>query len=102
MPAHQRLIDSDWRSDSLGFVLENCQGGGHWRNLDLDFKGGGGGGGDMVVKDVTKFHKHYLGGWGIFVCICVCRISYRILSFGKGGTPKVVLRWRGYIAKMDC
>ena len=22
------------------------------------------------------------------VCVCVCRVSYRILSFGKGATPK--------------
>ena len=26
----------------------------------------------MMVKDVTKFHKHHLGVWGLFECVCVC------------------------------
>ena len=43
----------------------------------------------MVVKDVTKFHKCHLGGQGMFECMCVFRVSYRILSFGKGGNSKV-------------
>ena len=31
-----------------------------------------------MIKDMTKFHKRHLGG-------CVCRVSYRILSFWRGG-----------------
>ena len=38
-----------------------------------------------MVKDVTKFHKCHLGSWGMLECVCVCRVSYRILSFGMGG-----------------
>ena len=26
----------------------------------------------MMVKDVTKFHKRHLGGWGMIECVCVC------------------------------
>ena len=47
--------------------------------------------GGMMVKDLTKFHKCHLGGGGRgileCVCVCLCRVSYRILSFGRGGTP---------------
>ena len=42
----------------------------------------------MMVRDVTKFHKHHLG---VRVClnVCVCRVSYRLLNFvGGGETPK--------------
>ena len=44
----------------------------------------------MIVTDVTKFHKRHLGSRGVLecVCVCVCRVSYRILSLGRGGTPK--------------
>ena len=70
-----------------GFHLENCPrwgGGGNWRNLD--FKEG------MMVKDVTKFCKCHLGGRGmldyVYVCVCLCWVSYRILSLG-GGKSKV-------------
>ena len=68
-----------------GFYLENCPrggggGGGNWRNLD--FKGGG-----MMFKDVIKFHKRHLGGRGMLVC--VCRVSYMILSFRRRGNSKV-------------
>ena len=31
--------------------------------------------------------KRHLGGRGVLEC--VCRVSYRILSYGKGGTPKL-------------
>ena len=37
-----------------------------------------------MVKDVTKFHKRHPGGWGMLECVCVCRVSYRISSFGWG------------------
>ena len=40
-----------------------------------------------MVKDVTKFHKRHLGGRDILECVCV-QGSHRILSFGRGGTPK--------------
>ena len=48
----------------------------------------GGGGWSMMVKGVAKFHTRHLG---ITVClnVCVCWVSYRILSFGTGETPKV-------------
>ena len=55
----------------------------------------------MMVKDVTKFHKHI---WGVgvclnvCVCVCVCKVSYMNLSFGRGRTPKFGLTWRGCIA----
>ena len=26
----------------------------------------------MMVKYVTKFHKHHLGGRGMLKCVCVC------------------------------
>ena len=58
---------------------------------------------DMIVNDVTQFHKYHLGVGGmlecvcmcvcVFVhacvracmlCVCVCRVSYRMF----GGTPK--------------
>ena len=43
----------------------------------------------MMVKVVTKFHKRHLGCQGIHECVCVCKVSYRSLTFGKGvGTPK--------------
>ena len=25
-----------------------------------------------MVKDVTMFHKHHLGGGGMLECVCVC------------------------------
>ena len=31
----------------------------------------------MMAKDVTKFHKHHLGGRGMLECVCV-----------GGGAPK--------------
>ena len=37
-------------------------------------------------KDVTKFHKYHLGA-GVCLNVCVCSVSYRILSFGRWGTP---------------
>ena len=39
-----------------------------------------------MVKVVTMFHKHI---WGVGVClnVCVCRVSYRILSL------RLVLTW---------
>ena len=40
----------------------------------------------MMVKDVTTFH---LGSQGMLECVCVCMVSYSILSFGwRGGNPK--------------
>ena len=69
-----------------GFHLENVQVGG----------GGGGGGatgriwilreGGMIVKNMTKFHKRHLAGRCMLKC--VCKGSYRVLSFEWGGTPK--------------
>ena len=41
-----------------------------------------------MVTDVTKFHKSHLGGRGMLECMCVCRVSYRILSIGRRGTLK--------------
>ena len=59
------------------------KGGGNWRNLDFNE------GGDMMVEDEQKFHKRHLGGKVcINACVCVCRVSYRILSLRKGETPK--------------
>ena len=47
----------------------------------------------MMVKDVTKFHICHLGSQGSrgileCVCVCTCKVSYRVLSLGGGGTPK--------------
>ena len=42
----------------------------------------------MMVKDVTKFHKCHLGDGGMLECACGYRVSNRILSLGRGGTPK--------------
>ena len=42
-----------------------------------------------MVKNVKRFHKHDLGVRNMLECVCVvCRVLYRILSFGRGGTPK--------------
>ena len=52
-----------------------------------------------MVKVVTKFHKHHLGGRGKLECVCM---QGRISSFGrKGGGGELqcsVLTWRGCIA----
>ena len=66
-----------------GFQLQYCPRGGNWRNLDFS----------VIVKDVSNFHKcHHGGGFRVSLNVCVYmsvyRISYRILSFGRGGTPK--------------
>ena len=55
-----------YRKWGSGFHLRNCSQGGNWRNLD--FMGGRG----MMVKDVTKFHKHHLRGMLECVCVCMC------------------------------
>ena len=55
----------------------------------------------MMIKDVTIFHKCYLGGWGMLECVCVCGVLFRILNFQRGGGEKVqssMLTWRGCIA----
>ena len=56
---------------------------------------GGGGGGGMMVRDVIRFHKSHLVGWSMLECVCVggcvCRVSYRILSFGRGRLQSSVL-----------
>ena len=74
---------TDFLIQVLGFLLENYPRGDNWKNLD--FKGGGGGG--MMVKDVTKFHKCHLGGWGMLECVCV-RGFIQDFGFWEGGTPK--------------
>ena len=61
----------------MGFHLENCPRGGCRRNLE-------GGGGGQMIKDVAEFHKCHLGGQGMLVC-CLCGVTYRIFSFGRGG-----------------
>ena len=61
--------------------IENFPGGDNQRNLD-SFDGG------LMVKGVTKFHICHLGVRGRLECVCVCRVSYRILSFRRGGTLK--------------
>ena len=43
----------------------------------------------MMVTDVTKFHKRHLGSRGMLECMCVCRISYRISSFGRRGQSTI-------------
>ena len=63
--------------------LRKLSKGGNWRNLDLR-KGVGG----IKVKDETKFHKHHLGGLAMCECVFACRVSYRILSFGRECSPK--------------
>ena len=57
----------------------------------------GGGGRGMMVKDMTNFLKCHQDGRGMLecVCVCVCRVSYRILSFGRGVTPKFGLDIEG-------
>ena len=50
-----------------------------------------------MVKDVTKFHKHHLGRRGMLECMCVCRVSCRILSFGRGELQSSVSTWMGCI-----
>ena len=64
----------------IGFHLENCQRGGKWSNLD--FKG------DMMVKDVTKFHKHHLGIWSILECVCM-QGFIQGFEFWEGRAPKL-------------
>ena len=32
----------------------------------------------MMVKDVTKFHKHHLVGWGMLECVCVCGTKFGV------------------------
>ena len=53
-----------------------------------------------MVKDVTKFPKHHLGDRGMLECVCICRVSYRILSFGRGRgeLQSSVLTWKKCIA----
>ena len=44
--------------------------------------------GSMMANVVTKFHNAILGlGVCLNVCWCV-KVTFRILSFGKGGIPK--------------
>ena len=38
-----------------------------------------------MVNDMTKFHKCHMG---VGVCLNMCVQGYRILSFGRGVTPK--------------
>ena len=57
-----------------------------------------------MVKDVTKFHKRHLGDWRVILeCVlyvCVCRVSYMISSFGRGGgTPKFGVDVEGVYSK---
>ena len=40
-----------------------------------------------MVKDVTMFHKCHLGGQS-YLNVCVYRVSYRILSFGREENSK--------------
>ena len=40
-----------------------------------------------MVKDVTKFHKHHLGDWGMLECVCA-GFHMGFLSFGRRETPK--------------
>ena len=42
----------------------------------------GGGGRDIMIKDVTKFHKRHLGGLGILECI---QGFIQDFEFGGGG-----------------
>ena len=51
-----------------------------------------------MVKDVTKFHKHHLRSQGMLECVCVCRVSYRVLSFGREEFQRLELTWKGCIA----
>ena len=41
----------------------------------------------MMVKGVTKFHKCYLGGWGMLKCVCVqgFMLDFEFLEGGGGG-----------------
>ena len=54
--------------------------------------------GDMIVKNVTVSQTPSGEGEGICLNMCVCRVSYRILSFGRGNSQISVLMWRGCIA----
>ena len=40
----------------------------------------------MMVKDVTKFHKHYLGGRHMLEYMCVFTQDF---EFGEGGNSEV-------------
>ena len=75
-----------------GFHLEYCLGGGGGGQLrNLNFKGGG-----MMVKDVTVSQMRY-GGSG-YASICVCRVSYTILSIWRRGITKFGVDVEGCIA----
>ena len=54
-----------------------------------------------MVKDVTKFHKHHLGGQGLLECVYMCLLGF-IQDFefsdGEGDVQSLVLTWMGYIA----
>ena len=63
-----------------GFYLENCPGesGGRRQLEESGFYGG------MMVKDVTKFHKHHLGGRGMLECVCAgIYTTFRVLERGE-------------------
>ena len=65
----------------------------HLENCPREGKGEG-----MIVKDVTVSQTPSGEGEGICLNMCVCRVSYRILSFGRGNSQISVLMWRGCIA----
>ena len=54
-------------------------------------KGGGATGGILILSGdlMAKVSQTPSGGSGVCLNMCVCRVSYRILSFVKGGTPKL-------------
>ena len=49
----------------------------------------------MMVKDGTKFTNTIWGvGACLNVCVCVCKVSYKILSL-EGRTPKLSVDMEG-------
>ena len=42
----------------------------------------------MMVKFVTKFHKHHLGGQGMLECVLCVQSFIQDSEFWEGGAPK--------------
>ncbi len=75
------------------FHLENCPRG----------EGGGATGGIWILRGawwlkMWQSSTNAIWGFGVCLNVCMCRVSYRILSFQRGEVQSSVLTWKGCTA----